>query len=97
MVEKKDYSPGKGAILFFCVIDISEVLSKTVELNGKIIGEQIIPTGSITATFTVPYAAGKLVARCYEEDKEIASDTLTTAGKPSKIRLKADRTMIKSR
>ena len=37
LVEKKDYSPGKGAILFFCVIDISEVLSKTVELNGKII------------------------------------------------------------
>ena len=71
--------------------------SKVVlELNGKIIGEQIIPTGSITATFTIPYAAGKLVARCYEGDKEIASDTLTTAGKPSKIRLKADRTTIKA-
>jgi beta-galactosidase len=65
-----------------------------LELNCKIIAEQTVPKESITATFKVPYWAGKLVARCYEGDKEIASETLTTAGKPTAIRLKADRNSI---
>jgi beta-galactosidase len=67
-----------------------------LELNGKIIAEQTVPKESITATFSIPYTAGKLVARCYEGDKEIASETLTTAGKPYAIRLKADRNTIKA-
>lgn len=65
-----------------------------LELNGKIIAEQTVPKESITATFTVPYTAGKLVARCYEGDKEIASETLTTAGKSITIRLKADKNTL---
>ncbi len=67
-----------------------------LELNGKIISEQILEKGSITAVFKVPYIAGKLVAHCYEGDKEIASETLLTAGKPSAIRLKSDRNSIKA-
>ncbi|MES2519250.1 MAG: glycoside hydrolase family 2 TIM barrel-domain containing protein [Bacteroidota bacterium] len=67
-----------------------------LELNGKIIATQNLEKGSITTTFKVPYIAGKLVARCYEGDKEIASETITTAGKPVAIRLKADRTAIKA-
>jgi beta-galactosidase len=70
--------------------------SVKLELNGKTIAEKTIEKSSITATFNVPYIAGKLVARCYEGDKEIASETLTTAGKPVAIRLKADRTIIKA-
>jgi beta-galactosidase len=65
-----------------------------LELNGKIIAEQKITEGSITATFKVPYNTGKLVARCYEGDKEIASETLTTAGKPTAIRLKSDKNTL---
>ncbi len=65
-------------------------------LNGKTIAEQQIGKGSITATFSIPYTSGKLVARCYKGDKEIASETIETVGKPSKIRLKADRTTIKA-
>ncbi len=67
-----------------------------LELNGKIIAEQTLEAGSIIATFTIPYTPGKLVAHCYEGDKEIASETLTTVGKPVAIRLKADRTLIKA-
>ncbi len=67
-----------------------------LELNGKIIAEQTISKESITATFSIPYTPGKLVARCYEGDKEIASETLITAGKPFAIRLKADRPTIKA-
>ena len=67
-----------------------------LELNGKPIAEQTLEKGSIVAKFNVLYTAGKLVARCYEGNKEIASQILTTAGKPVAIRLKADRQTIKS-
>jgi predicted enzyme related to lactoylglutathione lyase len=36
IVEKENYSPGSGAILFFYVSDINNVLKKAVEQNGKI-------------------------------------------------------------
>ncbi|MCP9755524.1 glycoside hydrolase family 2 protein [Lacihabitans sp. CCS-44] len=67
-----------------------------LELNGKIIAEQKLEKGSIIAKFNVPYTAGKLVARSFEGEKEIASETLTTAGKPFAVRLKSDRTTIKA-
>ena len=67
-----------------------------LELNGKIIAEQTLEKGSIIAKFNVLYTAGKLVAHCYEGDKEIASETLITAGKPVAIKLKADRQNIKA-
>lgn len=67
-----------------------------LELNGKLIAEQNLEKGSIVAKFNVPYTAGKLVARCYDGDKEVASETLATAGKSLSIRLKADRKTIKA-
>ncbi len=67
-----------------------------LELNGKLIATQNLEKGSIIAKFNVPYTAGKLVARCYDGDKEIASQTLITTGKPVAIRLKADRKTIKA-
>lgn len=68
--------------------------SVKLELNGKIIAEKTLEKGSITATFKVPYIAGKLIAHCYDGDKEITSETITTAGKSVAIRLKADRATI---
>jgi beta-galactosidase len=68
-----------------------------LELNGRIIGEQNVDQGkSITATFEVPYEAGKLIARCYDNGTETASETIETTGKPMAIRLIADRTRIKA-
>lgn len=68
-----------------------------LELNGKVVGEQNVDLGkSITATFEVPYEAGTLVARCFDDDKETASQTLKTTGKPVAIRLVADRTKIRA-
>jgi predicted enzyme related to lactoylglutathione lyase len=37
LVEKKNYSPGAGVVLFFFVVDLSEVLRLTAELNCKIV------------------------------------------------------------
>jgi len=68
-----------------------------LELNGKVIGEQEVDgENSITATFEVPYEPGTLVAHCYDNGKEIASQTLKTVGAPVAIRLTADRSVIRA-
>ncbi len=68
----------------------------SLELNGKKIAERTIEKGSIIATFNVPYSAGNLMARAYDGDKEMASQILTTAGKPVAVRLKSDRTTLRA-
>jgi beta-galactosidase len=68
-----------------------------LELNGKLIGEQDVgQEKSITATFEVPYEPGALVARCYDNGNETASQTLETTGEPASVRLVADRIKIKA-
>ena len=72
-------------------------LQVKLELNGKIVGEQNVDQEkSITATFEVPYEPGTLIAHCFDNGKEAASQTLKTTGKPAAIRLVADRTRIKA-
>jgi beta-galactosidase len=70
--------------------------SKTVklELNGKLIAEQIIPEGSITANFEIEYQPGTLVAKSYDGNQETGSNTLSTTGEPFAIRLLPDRKNI---
>jgi beta-galactosidase len=68
-----------------------------LELNGKVVGEQAIDDSkSITATFEVPYQPGTLVARCFDNGAETASETIKTVGKPAALRLSADRSTIKA-
>jgi len=68
-----------------------------LEINGKVIGEQDVDQEkSITATFEVPYEPGTLVACCYDNGEETASQTLETTGEPAAIRLVADRTRIRA-
>lgn len=68
-----------------------------LELNGRMVGEQTIDTSSsITATFEVPYEPGTLIARCYVNGRETASQTLKTTGRPKAVRLIADRTRIRA-
>jgi beta-galactosidase len=68
-----------------------------VELNGKLVGEQTVDQEkSITASFEVPFEPGILVARCFDDGKETASQTLKTTGKPASLRLVADRTKIRA-
>ena len=66
-------------------------------LNGKLIGEK--PTGKeqeFKATFAVPYAPGTVKAVGVRGDKEVAESVLTTAGKASRLRVTADRTVIQA-
>jgi beta-galactosidase len=64
-------------------------------LNGKVIGEQEIRGGSITAVFNVPYEPGSLKAVNIENGKETDSIEFKTTGLPKRIRMTADRTTIK--
>lgn len=65
-------------------------------LNGKVIGEEKIAEGSITATFIVPYKSGTLKAVNVENGKETDAVELKTAGASAAIRLTADRNQIKA-
>jgi len=68
-----------------------------LELNGKLVGEQAVDgEKSITAAFVIPYEPGTLIARCFNNGNETASQTLITAGNPESIRLTADRSEIKA-
>ena len=68
-----------------------------LELNGRIVGEQDLDQDqSITAAFNVPYEAGTLIARCYDNGMETASQIIETTGKTLAIRLIADRARIKA-
>jgi beta-galactosidase len=66
-------------------------------LNDKLIGEK--PTSrdqEFKATFSVPYAPGTLKAVGIRGDRAVAESALTTAGKPVKLRLTADRAMLRA-
>jgi len=65
-------------------------------LNGKMIAEQKIAEGTITATFMVPYQSGTLKAVNIENGKETDAVELKTTGVPAAIRLIADRNKIKA-
>jgi beta-galactosidase len=65
--------------------------------NGKIIGEQnVSPQTKLTATFTINYQPGTLKAIGLRNNKAVDSVVLQTAGKAAKIRLTADRSLIKN-
>jgi beta-galactosidase len=66
-------------------------------LNGKLIGEK--PTGKeqeFKAVFSVPYAPGTLKAIGLRGDRQVAENVLTTAGQPTALRIKADRTILQA-
>jgi beta-galactosidase len=63
--------------------------------DNKLVGEQL--TGrdqQFKATFSIPYSAGLLKAIGVENDKEVESTILQTAGDAAKIKLTADRKEI---
>jgi predicted enzyme related to lactoylglutathione lyase len=42
LAPKENYSPGNGTLMFFYVIDLSQVLINTVALNGKIVSPKTL-------------------------------------------------------
>jgi beta-galactosidase len=68
-----------------------------LELNGKVIGTKPVSAETkLTASFEVPYEVGELKAIALKDGKEVETKVLKTTGKPTKIRLTADRSSIKA-
>jgi beta-galactosidase len=66
-------------------------------LNGKSLGKkQTTRDTKFTATWEVPYQPGVLKAIGYTKRKEVNSSQLQTAKQVSKLKLSADRSMIKA-
>jgi beta-galactosidase len=66
-------------------------------LNGKLIGEK--PAGreqEFKALFTLPYTPGTLKAVGMRGERAVAESVLTTAGKPARLRLTADRNVLQA-
>lgn len=64
-------------------------------LNGRLIGQKETNIKQEhKATFSVPYSSGQLKAVGVEQEKEVESVILQTAGVESKIKLTADRDVI---
>lgn len=64
-------------------------------VNGKLTGE--LPTSlneQFKAVFTIPYSPGSIKAVGVKDGKEVQAVYLETAGKPSKLQVKADRKEI---
>lgn len=75
----------------------SQCDSVRLELNGTVIGEKPVSRRTrLTATFSVPYAAGELCAIGLVDGKPAARKTLKTTGVPAAIRLTADRDVIRA-
>ena len=67
-----------------------------LEQNGKIIDQKNVSRDNLTATFEINYSPGSLKAVAIENGRAIDSLSLRTAGKPTKVRLVADRKNIKA-
>ncbi|MFT4177488.1 MAG: DUF4982 domain-containing protein [Luteolibacter sp.] len=59
-------------------------------LNGKSLGKKTVKK-DYALNWKVPFEPGTLKVVAYQSGKEVASDTLNTAGEPAKIVLEADR------
>ena len=69
----------------------------TLLLNGKEVGTtELTEKDALKAEFAVPYSPGELKAVAYQGNQEIGAITFTTAGKPHKLVLTADRPKLKT-
>ena len=65
-------------------------------LNGKEVGTKPVSAATeLKAEFDVPYAPGELKAIAFAGGRQIAELAFKTAGRPARLRLKADRTVIR--
>ena len=69
--------------------DCDEVIFR---LNGRVVAHAVPERHSARAV--IPYEPGLLEAVAYREEREVATDRLSTAGKPAALRLCADRDRI---
>jgi beta-galactosidase len=67
-----------------------------LELNGKKVDQKDVSPDNLTAFFDIIYQPGTLKAIAIDHGEDVDSVVLQTPGKPIKIRLRADRNVIKN-
>jgi beta-galactosidase len=65
-------------------------------LNGTSLGSKPINADASARRWTVPFAPGSLQALARNHGKQVASETLRTAGKPARIALSVERARLSS-
>lgn len=95
---------GPGALADWTPANLSthdekvEVYSNAQEvelsLNGKSLGRKPRNADDAARTWTVPFAAGEISARAFNNGKLVATTSLRTAGKPAAIKLIAEQSSI---
>jgi len=79
------------------VVVYTNCASVELFLNDRSLGQKTKREGDKNKlTWSIPYESGQIRAVGLKDGKKIASDTLRTAGKASRIRLKADRNSLKA-
>jgi beta-galactosidase len=86
-----DWNPAASASKAENVEVYSNAEEVELVLNGKSFGKKSTRKDGGALNWSVVYEAGTLEAIAYSEGKEVARDTLRTAGKAAKIVLVADR------
>jgi beta-galactosidase len=77
------------------VVVYSEFPDVELFLNSKSLGRKPVGVDSeYKATFTVPYAPGRLVAVGYQDGKAAGRWELRTAGEPAMVKVAVDRTQL---
>jgi len=67
-----------------------------LELNGKKIDQRVVSKDNLTAAFDINYQPGILKAIAIDNGKDVDSVILQTPGKPTQIKMTADRGRIKN-
>ena len=75
------------------VVAFSNCEAVELFLNGVSLGRKPMPRNE-HLDWTVPYAPGTLLARGYNGETVAATDTVTTTGAPTALRLTTDRTTL---
>lgn len=85
--------PGKEGIEIPVVV-YTNCDSAELFLDGKSLGKQDMEPDVLQIVWKVPYKAGALKAVAYRDGKIAAEKSVSTAGKPAKIRLTPDRSYM---
>lgn len=87
--------PGKEGVSI-PVVAYTNAQEAELFFNGGSLGKQAMDPDKLQIVWYVPYRPGTLEVRAYNDGKTVAEEKVSTAGRPSAVRLSADRTSVKA-
>lgn len=88
--------PGKEGVSI-PVVAYTNARKAELFFNGKSLGRKVMDPDELQIVWNVPYRPGTLEVRAYNDDnKVVATEKVSTAGKPAAVHLSVDKTVIKA-